>query len=73
MSLEELSSALEAMMNNKGPGLDGGPSGLALEFFKACWYFIKDNYLTTRKFSKGVTKWLIILLHKGDSKHKLTN
>ena len=47
MSMEELSSTLEAMTNKKGPALDDGPSDLALNFSKACWHYIKENVSIT--------------------------
>jgi hypothetical protein len=49
-----------------------GPEGLAIEFFIQFWSIVGADYhkmvvevITTNKFTKGITKRLIILLNKG--------
>ena len=76
MTMEELSKALSEMANGKAPG----PDGVLTEFFKEYWDTIKADYLEminlaaeNQQFPPGVTRGLISLLHKAETRSRLTN
>jgi len=76
LTLQELSSALKSMQNNKSPGLDG----LTVEFYKAFWPTLGPMLLHVAQeaFIKGelprtMTRGAVSLLHKKGDRRNLTN
>lgn len=76
MTMGELTKALSEMDNGKAPG----PDEVLTEFFKEFWGVIQNDYLdmvnravVDKRFPPGVTRGLISLLHKANSRSQLTN
>ena len=76
VNLDELGGALSEMAKGNTPR----PNGVITEFFKVYWNLIKMDYLgminkaiRTGKFPAVVTRGVISLLHKGNSRKRLTN
>jgi hypothetical protein len=76
ISLEELTSALWSMKGGTSPS----PDGVVVEFYKKFWPLIGMDFLQMiqiaireGRFPPSIMKGVLSLLHKGDSRKKLTN
>jgi hypothetical protein len=76
ISFPELKAALDEMAKDRSPG----PDGLSVEFFQIMWETIGEEYtqmictaIQEGRLPAGMTKGMLVLLHKGRERELLTN